>query len=71
MKLIRRDSDANVIEIGTIEYDGQWKFAGHVSEGLQQWLKRGIEFGGKMLTDKALFDKLPFILSGDRLWAVV
>lgn len=69
MKLFRRDKEANVIEMGTVEFDGRFKFS-FKDGGLKDWLERGVEFGGKMLTGQALFNKLPFILRGDRLWAV-
>ena len=71
MKLFRRDSEANVIEMGTVEFiDGKLKFSGFKDSFLLKWLQGGVWFGGELLSGKALFDKLPLVLSGDRLWAV-
>ena len=72
MKLFQRDSNANVIEIGTVTLAGdKLKFSDFKDDGLRKWLQRGIEFGGELLTGKSLYDKLPVILRGDRLWAAV
>jgi len=68
MLLLKRDKDAKTIEIGTIEYDGGWKFGFEGYDELKEWLRQGVEFEGKLLKGKALFDKLPFIIRGDRIW---
>jgi hypothetical protein len=68
MKLFKRDKDAKTVEIGTVEYNKGWKFGFEGYEGLKDWLRGGVQFQGKTLKDKALFDKLPFVLRGDRLW---
>ena len=72
MKLFQRDANANVIEIGIVTLEGnKLKFSDFKDESLRKWLQRGIEFGGELLTGRSLYDKLPVILRGDRLWAAV
>ncbi len=72
MKLFRRDTNANVIEIGIVTLVGDdLKFSDFKDDGLRKWLQRGIEFRSELLTGKSLYDKLPIILRGDRLWAAV
>ena len=71
MTLFKRDSDAKTIEIGTIEYDNGWKFNFEGFEGLKDRLMKGIQFEGKLLKGKRLFNKLPYVLRGDRLWVAM
>ena len=71
MTLFKRDADAKTIEIGSIEYDGEWKFDFDGYEALKGWLKKGVRFEDVLLEGKKLFEKLPFILRGDRLWVAI
>ena len=68
MVLFKRDADASTVEIGVIEYDNGWKFGFDGFDGLKDRLKKGVQFEGKLLKGKRLFNKLPCVLRGDRLW---
>ncbi len=71
MILFKRDENAKTVEIGLIEYNGDWKFGFDGYDNLKDWLRKGAMFGGVLLEGRKLFDRLPYVLRGDRLWVAI
>jgi len=73
VRIFRRDKDANVIEVGTVQVvGGKVKFEGFEDSNFVRWLRRGVQVKGETLTPddgEDFVENLPLALHGARLWA--
>ena len=70
MKIYKRDSKGNVKIVGRVILKGsKLSFSDFRDAKLEERLQKGIEFRGQFFKGRALYNQLPIIFRGDRLWA--
>ena len=75
VRIYARDKDAEVYLVGKVTWDAKKKMMQYESfdeehEGIIIGLEQGMSLGGGVLKGKELYDNLPYVLRGIRLWAV-